>query len=58
MSFSIVTDSSCNLPDELIKQYDLRIISLVFQSGGKQIRSYTKDQTLDLKQFYEAMRNK
>lgn len=58
MGFSIVTDSSCNLPREIIEQYDLRIISLIFQSDGKQIRSYVKGETLDLAQFYAAMRRK
>lgn len=58
MGFSIVTDSSCNLPREIIEQYDLKIISLVFQSGGKQIRSYVPGETLDLTQFYAAMRRK
>lgn len=58
MSFSIVTDSSCNLPTALIESFDLKIISLVFQKNGMQIRSYVKGQTLDLRPFYEAMRNK
>ncbi len=58
MSFEIVTDSSCNLPNEVIDRYDLKIVSLVFMVEGKPYRSYVKGEENDLKRFYTMMRNK
>ena len=42
MQFEIVTDSSCNLPDELIDEYGLHILPLTFMSEGEQFKSYVK----------------
>ena len=58
MSFAIVTDSSCNLPNSVIEQYDLHIVSLEFLVEGKPYRSYVKGEENDLKRFYTMMRNK
>ena len=58
MSFAIVTDSSCNLPNEIIDKYDLHIVSLVFMVEGKPYQSYVKGEENDLKRFYTMMRNK
>ena len=58
MSFAIVTDSSCNLPNEIIDKYDLHIVSLVFMVEGKAYQSYVKGEENDLKRFYTMMRNK
>ena len=58
MSFAIVTDSSCNLPNSVIDQYDLHIVSLEFLVEGKPYRSYVKGEENDLKRFYTMMRNK
>ena len=51
MSFAIVTDSSCNLPNEIIDKYDLHIVSLVFMVEGKPYQSYVKGEENDLKRF-------
>ncbi|MCB6366996.1 DegV family protein [Intestinibacillus massiliensis] len=58
MSFTIVTDSCCNLPEPLIEQYDLRIIPLMFHAEGKEYLGYSKGNPLDLQQFYAMMRRK
>lgn len=58
MCFEIVTDSSSNLPEELIDRYQLYILSLVFRVGEDEYRSYTKGIKTDLKQFYDMMRRK
>ncbi len=58
MSFEIVTDSSCNLPEELIDRYRLHILSLMFRVNGREYYSYEKGKVTDLKQFYTMMRNK
>ncbi len=58
MSFEIITDSCCNLTDDLIEKYKLNILSLVFLVGGKEYNSYIPGEKTDLKQFYTMMRNK
>lgn len=58
MSFEIVTDSSANLPEELIDKYHLHILTLMFLVGGKECYSYVKGEKTDIKQFYIKMRNK
>lgn len=58
MSFEIVTDSSCNLTEELIDRYGLHILSLRFLVGDKEYYSYTKGEVTDLAQFYDMMREK
>lgn len=56
MSFKIVTDSCCNLPEEQIDALDLTVFPLVFMIDGVQHQSYLKGQVTDLKQFYDDMR--
>ncbi|WP_373484187.1 DegV family protein [Acetobacterium sp.] len=58
MSFEIVTDSSANLPDELINHYNLHILSLLYRIGEEEYVSYVKEQRTDLTEFYKRMRNK
>lgn len=56
MSYTIVTDSSCNLPESLIDELELEVLPLVFMTDGKEYQSYLKGQVTDLKQFYTMMR--
>lgn len=56
MEFKIVTDSSCNLPDALIEEFDLAILPLTFMSDGQEYRSYTEGEKSDLQRFYTMMR--
>ena len=56
MQFKIVTDSSCNLPDEMIEQYDLEILPLRFMVDGETFQSYRKGEKSDLAKFYAMMR--
>ena len=58
MQFTIVTDSACNLPDELIEKYNLEILSLSYNLDGKEYLSYVPGQPTDLKTFYALLRNK
>jgi len=58
MRFEIVTDSCCNLPDELIAQYGIEILSLVFLVGDQEYYGYIKDEKTDLTKFYAMMREK
>lgn len=58
MKFEIVTDSSANLPDELIEKYDLHILSLLYYIGENEYESYVKGEQTDLTEIYVRMRNK
>ena len=42
MAYHIVTDSSCNLPEDLIDELELGILPLTFMIDGEQYRSYLK----------------
>lgn len=57
MSYVVVTDSSANLTDELINEYDIPVISLSFHVGEQEFKSYEKGKPTDLKRFYDMMRN-
>lgn len=56
MSYKIVTDSSCNLPEDIINELDLVVLPLIFMVDGEQHQSYLKGQVTDLQQFYTHMR--
>ena len=58
MSFEIITDSSANLPESMIDQYNLHVMSLVFRVNEKEYLGYVKGETMDLAQFYKMMREK
>ena len=56
MQFEIVTDSSCNLSDQMINDFGLHILPLTFMSGGEQYQSYTAGRDSDLQAFFKMMR--
>lgn len=57
MPYTIVTDSSCNLPEDLIEQYGIEVLPLRFESEGKEFVSFLKGKTTDLAAFYTMMRD-
>lgn len=56
MAFRILTDSSCNLTEEMIDEFDLEVLPLTFMVDGEQHQSYLKGRKTDLRQFYTMMR--
>lgn len=58
MSYTIVTDSSCNLTAKMIKDYGLEIISLKYFAGKESFESYTEGHDPDFKAFYDMARKK
>ncbi len=56
MSFTILTDSSSNLPEHLIDTYDLKVLPLEFMVEEQVYHSYLKGSVTDLKKFYTMMR--
>lgn len=58
MSYTIVTDSSCNLTSKQIEDYGIEIISLKYFAGEQAFESYTKGSDPDFKAFYDMARKK
>ena len=53
-NYIITTDTTTELPEDYIKKHDLGIMSLTYTLEGT---TYSKDNPLDVKLFYEKMRN-
>ncbi|MCB1222743.1 MAG: DegV family protein [Mesotoga sp.] len=51
MKIGLVTDNTCNLTAEEIKEYDVRIVSLYINRNG----NYTKATELNLDEYYEEL---
>lgn len=56
MDFEIVTDSSANLPDDIIAEYGLHILSLTYRYDGIEKLCYEPGVKTDLAEFYALMR--
>ena len=57
MAYAIVTDSCCNLTEDVIEEYGIHVFPLTFIVDGEQYQSYLKGQRTDLQQFYTMMRD-
>lgn len=58
MSFVLMTDSSANLTTEIIEKFNIEIIPMIFLINDVEYRSYKKGENVDIKQYYDMMRNK
>lgn len=58
MKFEIVTDSCANLPEDIIEENNVHVLSLSFFVDGKEYFSYEKGKKTDLAEFYRMMRDK
>ena len=58
MNFEIVTDSSANLPEDIIDKYQLSILTLMFLVDGEEYYSYVKGEKTDISKFYTMMRQR
>lgn len=58
MAYKIYTDSTANLPNELIEKYALEVISLNYFDEDTEYTSYVKGEETDLKPFYNQLREK
>lgn len=52
--YVIMTDSSCDLSEEYIKEHGLDVLNLLYNMDGT---IYGEDKTMDIKEFYAKMRN-
>ncbi len=53
-SYEIYTDSSCDLPKEIIEEFDLKVMQLEVNMDGK---PPVLNRDVEIKQFYEELRN-
>lgn len=57
MSYVLLTDSCADLTDDIIRRYDIRIVSLRIRDGEKEYKSYEDGVTRDVTEFYQRMRD-
>ena len=55
--FTIVTDSSADLPAGLVQELGVEVIPLAFTIQGKTYRNYPDDREMDPKAFYQMFRS-
>ena len=60
--FQIVVDSGANLPAELVRHYNIHVLSFVNITDGKPLVCFTPDLTIEEerakgKEYYDAIRN-
>ena len=56
--FTILTDSTCDLPQEIADKYDIKVACLSVIIDGKQYKNYLDGRELSFPDLYNAMRNK
>ena len=55
-NYVITTDSSCDLPDSLVKELELEVLPLSFIMDGKTYRNYSDNREMSPKDFYNKER--
>lgn len=56
MGFALLTDSCCNLTDELIDELDITVLSMTVRNQNEEYISYVKGETTDNRKFYTMLR--
>ena len=56
-SFEIVTDSSCDLPAELVQELDIQVVPLGFLLEGKPYRNYPDNREMSPEAFYQKLKD-
>jgi len=55
--YVIITDSTSDLPQNLVEDMDIKVIPMAFEIAGKNYMDYPDDRELDTHEFYEMLRN-
>lgn len=55
--FVIITDSSCDLPDFLARELELKVVTLKILLDGNEYKNYLDAREIDPKDMYAALRN-
>lgn len=56
-NYVIVTDSTSDLPEEIISNLGIKVIPLTFEIEGKSYLDHPKDSEMNFHDFYERLRN-
>ncbi len=56
-NYKIITESTTDLSDELIKKYDLVVIPMTFKTSDKEYVNYPDGREMSNKEFYDEERN-
>ena len=56
-NYVIITDSSCDLPDSLVKELELEVQPLAFIMDGKTYRNYPDNREMSPEEFYAKQRD-
>ena len=54
--YVLFTDSTTDLPVELVQEMQVEVMPLVFTLGGKNYRNYPDNRELSPKEFYDRLR--
>ena len=55
-NYVIITDSSCDLPDSMVKELELEVLPLAFIMDGKTYRNYPDNREMSPDEFYSKER--
>jgi len=55
-NYRIITDSSCDLTQQLVDELELSVVPLAVNFRGRELRNYPDHRELDVAQFYEGLR--
>lgn len=54
--YCIITDSTCDLPENIVSELELQVIPMEFQIDGKIYHNYPDGREYDFHKFYDALR--
>ncbi len=57
MAFKIITDSSANLTNEMVKELGVKVLSISLIINEEEVKSYEEDSEFDYVSFYETLRS-
>ena len=56
--YMIITESTANLPAEMIEKYEIPVLALNYYVDGEEVKGYQDGKPMDLAPFYTMMREK
>lgn len=56
-NYVIISDSTCDLSDELVAKWDVKIQPMTFRIDNKEYKNYFDEREMSLKTFYNLMRD-
>ena len=56
-NYVIITDSSCDLPDHIVKELELEVLPLAFLMDGKTYRNWPDNREMSPQEFYGKQRD-